>query len=145
MTPEMLGSIAKSRAALTEMLTRKAWEDDDFRRRFVADPKGMMAEFFGQPMPDTLRVTVHEESPGDLHFIVPVKPTPQAFEELSDADLEKIAGGVTPGAALLITTIASVVVAGGASVVLSAAGAGAVVVAGGVGAAMIGTFASGKW
>ena len=46
---EPFDAVAQSRAQINAMLTKKAWEDDDFRQRLVADPKGMMAEFFGQP------------------------------------------------------------------------------------------------
>jgi hypothetical protein len=104
-TTDTLSAIADARARIDAGLTRKAWEDDDFRRRFVADPKAMIAEFLGQPLPVELSVSVHEETPGSLHFVISGKPSPQALDELDDADLEKIAGGTEP-----ISSIASIAI-----------------------------------
>jgi hypothetical protein len=117
--PGLLPAFADARAQMDAMLTKKAWEDDDFRRRFVADPKGMIAEFLGEALPDSLGVSVHEESPGSLHFVIPAKPSPQALEELSDADLEKIAGGTDPGASAFVSMTAVLLIA--ASIVVLAA------------------------
>jgi hypothetical protein len=36
---EVLDAAAGSRSKLTTMITRKAWEDEAFRQRLVADPK----------------------------------------------------------------------------------------------------------
>jgi hypothetical protein len=71
----------------------------------VADPKGMIAKFIGQPLPESLSVSVHEETPGSLHFVIPAKPPVQALEELNDADLEKIAGGTDPLSLTLVGTM----------------------------------------
>jgi len=83
------------------LLTRKdieakivalAWQDDDFRRRFVADPKGQFEERLGVKLPPSLTMTVHEEAADSLHFVIPAKPRLN-IAELSDEDLDKIAGG----------------------------------------------------
>jgi hypothetical protein len=139
---ETLAALAKSRATLEEMLTRKAWEDDDFRQRFAADPKAMMAEYFGQPMPESLRVTVHEESPGDLHFVIPARPSTQVLDELSDADLEKVSGGIVLEGVLSVLFVTGVL---GASAVVSLSVVPASIVSMGVTASAIATKASHKW
>jgi hypothetical protein len=105
--PDSLAAIADARAQMDARLTKKAWEDDDFRRRFLADPKGMIAEFVGQSLPDSLSVSVHEEGAGNLHFVIPAKPSPQALEDLSDADLEQIAGGTDPVTITMFLTISA--------------------------------------
>ena len=69
-----------------------AWHDDAFRRSFVADPKGQFERRLGIRLPASLTMTVHEESEHSLHFVIPVKPRAD-LEELSDEDLEKVAGG----------------------------------------------------
>jgi hypothetical protein len=69
-----------------------AWQDDDFRRKFVADPKGQFEERLRIKLPPSLTMTVHEEAEDSLHFVIPAKPRSNVAE-LSDEDLEKIAGG----------------------------------------------------
>jgi len=77
-----------------------AWQDDDFRRKFVADPKGQFEARIGTKLPASLKMTVHEESENSLHFVIPSKPKTD-ISELSDTELEKIAGGTD-----ILTTIA---------------------------------------
>jgi hypothetical protein len=79
-----------------------AWQDDDFRRKFVADPKGQFEERLGTNLPASLKMTVHEEGENSLHFVIPAKPKTSA--ELSDEDLEKVAGGTD----VILTVAASV-------------------------------------
>jgi hypothetical protein len=88
-----------------------AWQDDDFRRKFVADPKGQFEARLGTKLPQSLRMTAHEENENSLHFVIPMKP--QATAELSDEELEKVAGGISP--TVIIFTIAAVVSAAGSA------------------------------
>jgi hypothetical protein len=46
----------------------------------------------------------HEETMGSWHIVLPAKPA-DANKEISDADLEKVAGGATPFSAALVTAI----------------------------------------
>jgi hypothetical protein len=107
-------------ASVAAPLTRKdieakivalAWQDDDFRRKFVADPKGQFEARLGTKLPQSLRMTAHEENENSLHFVIPMKP--QATAELSDEELEKVAGGISP--TVIIFTIAAVVSAAGSA------------------------------
>jgi hypothetical protein len=43
-------------------------------------------------LPANLKIAAYEESENHLHFVIPAKP--KGAEELSDADLEKVAGGI---------------------------------------------------
>ena len=97
-----------SRRELEEKIVARAWTDDEFRRKFVADPKGQFEEHLGTKLPETLTITVHEEGPDSLHFVIPQKPKGN-LEELSDEDLEKVAGGVDAftSATVIATFIAS--------------------------------------
>src|SRR5262249_7437947 len=67
-------------------------QHDEFRRKFVADPKGQFEEKLGTQMPASLKMTVHEEDENSLHFVIPMKPKADVGE-LSDEDLEQVAGG----------------------------------------------------
>jgi hypothetical protein len=74
----------------------RAWADDDFKRRLLADPAGVLGEYDLGP-PAGLRVVVHEEparvppsSDDMLHLVLPVKPSE---DELSEDDLCGVGGG----------------------------------------------------
>jgi len=82
-----------TRREMETKLTVKVWEDEGFRTRLLADPKAAIKECLGIELPDSLIVDVHAEDAENLHFVVPAKPAVD-LDELSDEDLEKIAGGV---------------------------------------------------
>jgi hypothetical protein len=82
----------------------------------------MLEQHTGQKLPAGLKIVVHEEDANTLHFTIP--PPPANLNELSDAELEKVAGG-TDISMLISMTIAIVGVtmgAGGAAGTLIAAG-----------------------
>ncbi len=80
-----------TRKDLEAKIVALAWKDDEFRKKFLADPKAQFEEKLGTKLPASLKMTAHEENENSLHFVIPTKP--KAVEELSDEDLEKIAGG----------------------------------------------------
>jgi hypothetical protein len=94
-----------------------AWQDEDFRHAFVSDPKRQFEERLGVKLPESLRMTVHEESETSLHFVIPAKPASD-LDELSDEDLEKVAGGTD--VTVVFTIIGSIM---GATVLTAVVGA----------------------
>jgi hypothetical protein len=105
---------AISRRELEEKIVARAWTDEAFRRSFVANPKAEFESQLAIKLPSALKISVHEEDDSHLHFVIPAKPQADV-SELSDADLEKVAGGVD-----VLVTVAVVSVVGG----LAAAGGG---------------------
>lgn len=95
---------ALTRRDLETRLIEKAWRDPVFRKDIVKDPKGMLEKHTGQKLPQQLRIYVHEEDANTLHFSIP--STPSNLNELSDEDLERVAGGTD----LLLTAIGSAIV-----------------------------------
>src|SRR5215469_1274240 len=95
-------------------LIEKCWKDPEFKREVVKDPKGMLERHIGQKLPAALKIFIHEEDANTLHFSLP--PAPSNAAELSDADLEKVAGGTE---LILIAPVALSVVLGTAGVVAS--------------------------
>ncbi len=81
-----------TRRDLEAKLVAKAWTDEAFAARFLADPKAMLEEHLGINLPKTATVTAHQEGPDSLHFVIPEKPQVD-MDEMSDEDLAKIAGG----------------------------------------------------
>lgn len=82
-----------TRQELEAKIVAKAWTDEDFRRKFLADPKSQFEEHLGISLPDALVMTAHQEDANHLHFVIPAKP-PGDLDELSDEELEKVAGGI---------------------------------------------------
>src|SRR5215472_13986621 len=97
-----------TRQQLESALIQKCWKDPAFRKEVVSDPKGMLEKHIGQKLPEQVKIFIHEEDANTLHLSIP--PAPANVTELSDADLEKVAGG-TDVASLVLVTIASAVTA----------------------------------
>jgi hypothetical protein len=80
-----------TRRNLETRLIERAWKDPGFRKQIITDPKGLLERRLGQKLPEELKISVHEEDANTLHFSIPAPPSNTA--ELSDEDLEKVAGG----------------------------------------------------
>jgi hypothetical protein len=83
-----------SRHDLEAKIIKHSWDDPAFHEKFVADPKGTIAKYAGVAAASLPEIVVHEEEPGSWHIVLPAKPA--GAKELSDAELEKVAGGTTP-------------------------------------------------
>ncbi len=71
----------------------KAMVDKDYRAKILADPKGTIEEMAGKKMPDDFKIQVIESDPAaSMAFVLP--PMPETGVELSDDDLENVAGGL---------------------------------------------------
>jgi nitrile hydratase alpha subunit len=82
---------AVSRHEIETQLIEKCWKDPEFKRQVVSDPKGMLERHIGQKLPEQVKIFIHEEDASTLHLSIP--PAPSNLSELSDDDLEKVAGG----------------------------------------------------
>ncbi|MFB2876325.1 NHLP leader peptide family RiPP precursor [Floridanema aerugineum] len=89
-----------------QLLTR-ILRDSEFRNRLIADPKGVMAEK-GLNVPADVQVTVLQETPSHYYLVLPAFDFPEleAGRELSDEELEFVAGGMSNEAFdLLMSTV----------------------------------------
>ena len=91
-------------------LVEKCWKDPEFKKQILADPKGMLERHLGKQLPGDLKIFVHEENAETLHFSLP--PAPTNATELSDEDLEKVAGGTEVIAVLSVTVSAALTIIG---------------------------------
>jgi hypothetical protein len=86
-----------------EELMRRAYSDDAFRDRLLADPKAVMTEA-GFELPSGLEVRAVESSDSVLYLALPPRPS----EDLADEQLEQVSGGATAGSAGTIGTLSSI-------------------------------------
>ena len=93
-----------SRRDVETALIEKCWKDAEFKRQVVSDPKGMLERHTGQKLPAQVKIFIHEEDATTLHFSLP--PAPSDLAELSDEDLEKVAGG-TEIVTMVVSSIVS--------------------------------------
>jgi Nitrile hydratase, alpha chain len=115
-------------------MIKLALADEAFKNRLLSDPKSAIAEATNMTLPMSLEIRVYEDTPTVKHLVLPVNP---ANSELSDADLELVAGGknnakicggvgggaaAACGAAAFTTPIAAVAsgIGGGAAGIASA-------------------------
>jgi hypothetical protein len=82
------------RAELERKLIQRSLEDEEFRRRLLDDPKGAVEQEIGTRLPQEIKVRVVEESPDTFYLVLPrSSPLGGEGEELSDRELEALAGG----------------------------------------------------
>lgn len=85
--------IIRQRQHIEQQLIERAAEDPAFREQLLADPRGAVAEITGTAFPQDAEVKVLEETAGSYYLVLPASASAPAEEELSDSELEAVAGG----------------------------------------------------
>lgn len=70
----------------------------------------MLERQTGQKLPAQVKIIIHEEDANTLHLSIP--PAPANLSELSDDDLEKVAGGTDVVSVAISAAIATPVLTG---------------------------------
>jgi hypothetical protein len=81
------GNSMASREEVNAMIAAQIAADPAVRAEFMNDPRGALQKYSGMPVPEAVNVVVHEESPANIHIVIP------ASGEVSEADLALVAGG----------------------------------------------------
>ncbi|HWI28172.1 MAG TPA: NHLP leader peptide family RiPP precursor [Stellaceae bacterium] len=92
---------APSRQDIEAKIVKRCWENDAFRKEFVADPAGCFVKYLNVPKAQLPKIVLHQEEAGSWHIVLPAKPAKTG--ELSDAELEKVAGGTDVIATIAIS------------------------------------------
>ena len=67
-------------------LIKRAWQDAEFKRQLLSDPRATLEGALGVSLPAGLNVYIHEQTPTDLHLVLPMPPEdPDAASALHTA------------------------------------------------------------
>jgi len=80
-----------SRGEVNDLIANFAVKDPEYKKALLDKPKKVVAMQLGQDVPDSLEIRVVEDTAEVMHMVLPYVPEEGA--ELSDADLEMVAGG----------------------------------------------------
>ena len=95
---------ALTRHDIEAKIVKRCWEDEAFHKEFTTDPVGTAVKYLEVPSASLPNIVVHEEPAGSWHIVLPAKPS--NVGELSDEDLEKVAGGSTPVCVVTVVSVA---------------------------------------
>jgi hypothetical protein len=77
-----------TRSEVEAIIAERIAADPGFRDTLLADPSAVLSEVVGFDIPEGVQVVLHEESLTQIHLTIP------SSAELSEADLELVAGGM---------------------------------------------------
>ena len=86
-------------------MIQRSLEDDSFRQRLLDDPKAVVEQELGSPLPEGVEVRVVEESADTIYLVLPSASPLGGGVELSDQELEAVAGGWDAQTAGLTCTV----------------------------------------
>lgn len=88
--------ILAQRKAFETAVTLRAWSDAAFAEQLAQDPVAAINAAFNIELPADLDIQLHHETSTTLHLTLPPMPViPPDSDELSEDDLERVAGGAT--------------------------------------------------
>ena len=83
----------EERSRQMQQIIAKCWSDEAFKEKLVADPHAtLVAE--GVEIPEGVNINVLTNTADTLHLVIPAMPEDL---ELSDGELDGVAGGVVEG------------------------------------------------
>jgi hypothetical protein len=88
----MTDQSASSRETVTSQVIDRAARDPQFRQQLLRNPSDALEQELGVRIPAGMEIQVVEETPSTLYLVLPPQPTTPG-QELSDRELEQVAGG----------------------------------------------------
>ena len=84
-----------SRVEVERRLIDRSLQDEEFRQRLLADPKGTVEQELATQLPEDVEVRVVEESAETIYLVLPSRAAYAQGGELSEQELEQVSGGGT--------------------------------------------------
>ena len=85
------------RAEIERTLVQRSLQDEEFRQMLLDDTKAAVEQELGTQLPEGVEVRVVEESAQSIYLVLPSATAVGEGGEISDRDLEAVAGGADGG------------------------------------------------
>jgi hypothetical protein len=85
-------SEGSGKAEMEHRIVQRSIEDDAFRQRLLEDPKTAVEQELGSRLPEEVRVVAVEETADTIYLVLPGASPADEGGELSDRELEAVAG-----------------------------------------------------
>lgn len=94
---------------LHDHVVAKSMQDPAFRASFVANPRAAVEKELNTPLPAHIKLNVVESPANTMTIVLPHVSAVAADGELSDSDLEAVAGGSKSGATSFFEGVGKVI------------------------------------
>ena len=84
---EPVGSADQSKD-VQERITVRALTDEKYRAQLIADPRRVISQEIGRPLPPQVQITVLQDSADAFHVVLPYMPPVGQGDRLSKKDLD---------------------------------------------------------
>ncbi len=86
-----MSAVTLTRGEVNDLIAGFATKNPEYRKALLEKPREVVGAQLGTSVPPSVEVKIIEEKPNEFYIVLP--HVAKSGEELSDADLEQVAGG----------------------------------------------------